>query len=157
MGRHYDTALVDNLMRNILRLLPEAAIGFDVICGFPGETDALFQQTYNFLEQAPIAYLHVFSYSKRKGTPAAEMPNQVLNSIKNQRTRKLIELSNIKKAAYANLLREHNTLLRGVNESKQAGSAEILSDHFLRVKWASACEVKDFVTKGAADCEIVLE
>jgi threonylcarbamoyladenosine tRNA methylthiotransferase MtaB len=157
MGRHYDTALVDNLMRNILRLLPEAAIGFDVICGFPGETDALFKQTYDFLEQAPIAYLHVFSYSKRKGTPAAEMPNQVLNSIKNQRTRKLIELSNIKKAAYANLLREHNTLLRGVNESKQAGSAEILSDHFLRVKWASACGIKDFVTKGAADCEIILD
>ncbi|MCB5253471.1 MAG: tRNA (N(6)-L-threonylcarbamoyladenosine(37)-C(2))-methylthiotransferase MtaB [Candidatus Cloacimonadaceae bacterium] len=134
MGRNYDTALVREMVEELLALYPDAAIGFDVICGFPGETEAMFEQTLDFLSSLPICYLHVFSFSKRKGTPADTMPNQVNGKVKTQRAKELTALSLAKKKDYARLLKQQNPLIRGVVELSENGISESLSDHYLRVQ-----------------------
>ena len=77
MNRHYDSAFFRELVGQIHVRLPEAAIGLDVIAGFPGETAAEFANTCRLLEELPISHLHVFPFSRRPGTPAATMPGQV--------------------------------------------------------------------------------
>lgn len=133
MGRRYDTALVQRLVGDILQAFPYAAIGFDVITGFPGETDAEHQETYTFLTSLPLAYLHVFTYSKRKGTPADKMPNQVPKDTKHARTVQLSRLSETLCSRYEAILREKRITVRGIVEQSSTEGSEILSDHYLRV------------------------
>ena len=87
-SRHYATRL--DLAR---RLIPDAAIGADVMTGFPGESEAEFQETVRFIEEQPFTYLHVFSYSERPGTKAADLPDQVPVSLRRERTAILRDLS----------------------------------------------------------------
>lgn len=75
------------------RLMPDAAIGADVMVGFPGETDALFEESRQFIDAMPFTYLHVFTYSERPGTPAAEMTDQAPIRIRKDRNRILRELA----------------------------------------------------------------
>jgi threonylcarbamoyladenosine tRNA methylthiotransferase MtaB len=86
--RHYHTRL--DLAR---QLMPDAAIGADVMTGFPGETDEEFAETLRFIDEQPFTYLHVFTYSERPGTPAAEYSPAVPISLRQERTRLLRELS----------------------------------------------------------------
>jgi len=74
-------------------LMPDAAIGADVMVGFPGETDAEFDESRAFIESLPFTYLHVFTYSERPGTPAAEAPHQVPIPVRKERNRVLRELA----------------------------------------------------------------
>ena len=69
------------------------AITTDVIVGFPGETEEMFENGYRFMEELDFAEMHVFPYSKRTGTPAARMEEQVDDEVKNERVHKLIDLS----------------------------------------------------------------
>jgi threonylcarbamoyladenosine tRNA methylthiotransferase MtaB len=80
--------------------MPDAAIGADVMTGFPGETDAEFETTRRMVEALPFTYLHVFTYSPRPGTPAAAMPNQVPVQVARERNRILRELAEKKKLAF---------------------------------------------------------
>jgi threonylcarbamoyladenosine tRNA methylthiotransferase MtaB len=80
--------------------MPDAAIGADVMTGFPGETDGEFEETRRMVEDLPFTYLHVFTYSARPGTPAAEMRNQVPVHLARERNRILRELSEKKKLAF---------------------------------------------------------
>jgi threonylcarbamoyladenosine tRNA methylthiotransferase MtaB len=80
--------------------MPDAAIGADVMVGFPGETDAEFEATRRMIEDLPFTYLHVFTYSARPGTPAAAMPNQVPVHVARERNRILRELAAEKKLAF---------------------------------------------------------
>jgi threonylcarbamoyladenosine tRNA methylthiotransferase MtaB len=80
--------------------MPHAAIGADVMTGFPGETDALFEESRQFIESMPYTYLHVFTYSERPGTPAAEMPNVVPVRVRKDRNRVLRELAASKNAEF---------------------------------------------------------
>jgi len=93
--RHY----ADRVMK-ARRLMPDAAIGADVMVGFPGETDELFEESRQFIEAMPFTYLHVFTYSERPGTPAAEMPGVVPIRVRKDRNRVLRELANIKNAQF---------------------------------------------------------
>src|SRR5690606_38516379 len=77
MKRRYLTSLYLNRINKIRQVMPDSCIGVDVIVGFPGETEELFLETYNFLNQLPISYLHVFTYSERENTEAAAMENVV--------------------------------------------------------------------------------
>ncbi|MBK8909690.1 MAG: tRNA (N(6)-L-threonylcarbamoyladenosine(37)-C(2))-methylthiotransferase MtaB [Chlorobi bacterium] len=77
MRRRYRSSVYRDRVETILRLMPHAAIGVDVIVGFPGETEEHFQETYSFLNELPIAYLHVFTYSERQNTPAAELAERI--------------------------------------------------------------------------------
>jgi threonylcarbamoyladenosine tRNA methylthiotransferase MtaB len=85
--RHY----ADRILK-ARRLMPDAAIGADVMVGFPGETDADFEESRQFIEQLPFTYLHVFTYSERPGTPAAEHPLPVPMAVRKERNRVLREL-----------------------------------------------------------------
>ena len=87
-SRHYE----DRLMR-AFGLLPDAAFGADVMTGFPGETDAEFQETYDFIQRLPLTYLHVFTYSSRPGTTAADATDHVPHPARKERTRLLRDLA----------------------------------------------------------------
>jgi threonylcarbamoyladenosine tRNA methylthiotransferase MtaB len=80
--------------------MPEAAIGADVMVGFPGESDAEFEETRRMVEELPFTYLHVFTYSPRPGTPAATMEKQVPVQVARERNRVLRELAAEKKLAF---------------------------------------------------------
>jgi len=81
-------------------MMPDAAIGADVMVGFPGETDAEFEESRRFIEEMPFTYLHVFTYSERPGTPAAESPDQVPMRVRKDRNRVLRELAASKNLAF---------------------------------------------------------
>lgn len=92
MHRPYDTARFKNLLADIRRQVPEVAITTDIIVGFPGETEEDFAATLRFAEECSFAKMHIFPYSKRKGTPAEAMPNQVEENVKAERAASLAQL-----------------------------------------------------------------
>jgi len=100
MKRRYLTKLYSDRVSKIREVMPNAAIGVDVIVGFPGETEELFMETYNFLNELPITYLHVFTYSERENTEAAEMSGVVPISERKKRNKMLRILSEKKKMAF---------------------------------------------------------
>jgi len=77
MKRRYNVQLYENLVNKILKEIPDAGIGVDVITGFPGETEMLFSESYNFIKSLPVSYLHVFTYSERPDTPAINLDGSV--------------------------------------------------------------------------------
>jgi len=85
MNRKYTVEQFVQVVSMILTAMPEAAIGLDVLTGFPGENEGEFQETLRLIEGLNISYLHVFPYSKRPGTPAATMPDQVPGPVKEER------------------------------------------------------------------------
>lgn len=100
MKRRYLTKLYNDRVNKIREVMPDAAIGVDVIVGFPGETEELFMETYNFLNELPITYLHVFTYSERENTEAAEMEGVVPVTERKKRNKMLRILSEKKKMAF---------------------------------------------------------
>ncbi len=100
MGRPYDRQYFRELLRSIAEQISAAAIGVDVLVGFPGETEAEFEHTWALIEELPVSYLHVFPFSARKGTPAYGFPNQVSRREIQQRAGRLRQLGRQKKAAY---------------------------------------------------------
>jgi threonylcarbamoyladenosine tRNA methylthiotransferase MtaB len=77
MRRNYRLATYLERLESVRRAVPHAGLGADVIVGFPGETDALFEETCRYIERSPLNYLHVFSWSPRPGTPASDLPDRV--------------------------------------------------------------------------------
>lgn len=100
MRRRYRRSEYEAKVKSIIKKLPEAAIGIDVITGFPGESDAHFQNTLNFLSELPLTYLHVFTYSERPNTTALRIPDVVPVKLRQQRTMQLRLLSEKKKSAF---------------------------------------------------------
>ncbi|MGG1311857.1 tRNA (N(6)-L-threonylcarbamoyladenosine(37)-C(2))-methylthiotransferase MtaB [Cohnella laeviribosi] len=101
MRRKYTTEEFADKIARIKQAMPDVAITTDVIVGFPGETDEQFENGYRFMEKIGFAEMHVFPYSKRTGTPAARMEDQVDEEIKHERVHKLIDLSEKMQAEYA--------------------------------------------------------
>ena len=123
--RHYEERIL-----KARALMPDAAIGADVMTGFPGETAKEFEESRSFIESLPFTYLHVFTYSERPGTPAAAVPDQVPFEIRKERNRILREL-----AARKNL--EFRRRMIGRTLSLVTLSEGALSDNFLKVELAS--------------------
>ncbi|HHW56226.1 MAG TPA: tRNA (N(6)-L-threonylcarbamoyladenosine(37)-C(2))-methylthiotransferase MtaB [Clostridia bacterium] len=94
MGRRYTTKEYKEIIDRLRKYIKDVAITTDVMVGFPGETEEEFFKTYKFVEEICFSKMHVFKYSRRKGTRAYNFPNQVVNYIKEDRSKKLIELSN---------------------------------------------------------------
>lgn len=92
MRRRYTTARFADRIASVRRSMPDAFIGIDVIVGFPGETEADFETTCRFLESIAPAYLHIFPFSERPGTPAVDFPDKVQSSVATQRVERLEEL-----------------------------------------------------------------
>lgn len=101
MRRKYDTALVREMTASVREYLPEAALGTDVIAGFPGETEGEFEDTLSLLNELSFTYLHVFPYSKRSGTTAAKLAEQVSGDVVRDRARQLRKLGEGKQRQFA--------------------------------------------------------
>jgi threonylcarbamoyladenosine tRNA methylthiotransferase MtaB len=130
MHRKYRPRHYEERVRKARALMPDAAIGADVMTGFPGETDEEFEESRTFIENLPFTYLHVFTYSERPGTPAAESPGQVPLEIRKDRNRILRDL-----AARKNL--EFRRRMIGRTLSVVTLTEGALSDNFLKVELAA--------------------
>ncbi|WP_338792723.1 tRNA (N(6)-L-threonylcarbamoyladenosine(37)-C(2))-methylthiotransferase MtaB [Bernardetia sp. MNP-M8] len=127
MRRRYKTSLYTERIEKIKNLMPDACIGVDVIVGFPNESDAHFMETYNFLHSLDISYLHVFTYSERQNTKAADMGNPVPKSVRAERSKMLHNLSDKKRRQfYESQLGKTKTVLweNEVKENKIFGFTE---------------------------------
>jgi threonylcarbamoyladenosine tRNA methylthiotransferase MtaB len=135
MHRKYRPWHYAEKVRNIHEAMPEAAIGADVMVGFPGETDELFEESRSFIEHLPFTYLHVFTYSSRPGTPSAAMPDQVPVHIARERNRVLRDLAAEKnlefRRKFLGKALEVITLQQGDDDWTDA-----LSDNYLKVRVA---------------------
>jgi threonylcarbamoyladenosine tRNA methylthiotransferase MtaB len=125
--RHY----ADRILK-ARRLMPDAAIGADVMAGFPGETEAEFEESRAFIESLPFTYLHVFTYSERPGTPAAEAPDQVPMHVRHERAHVLREL-----AAKKNLEFRRRMIGRKLSAVTLVEPRAALTDNYLKVQLAS--------------------
>lgn len=130
MNRRYTVEVYADILNRLSSGIPGLAIGSDIIVGFPGEQNYHFENTCNNLNQLPLSYLHVFTYSQRKGTVAAKMPGQVDPHVKKQRNKTLKELSEAKNLAfrkqfegkYLHIVPEYqrdpgNSMLKGISDN----------------------------------------
>ncbi len=132
MNRHYTTSFFKDLLLGIRQRQPSAAIGLDVITGFPGESDAQFANSCEFLRDLPFSHLHVFPYSRRPGTPAAEMKDQLSGNLIKERAAQLRQIGAEKLAAYSASF--VGQLLEVVIEGgEHAGRRKGLSQNYLPV------------------------
>jgi threonylcarbamoyladenosine tRNA methylthiotransferase MtaB len=132
MGRRYLRELYEDRVSKIKTLLPRACIGVDVIVGFPGETDELFLETYNFLNELNISYLHVFTYSERANTRAVELEGVVPMKKRNERSKMLRILSEKKRRKfYEENLGETFTVL--FEEDVENGMMHGFTENYIRV------------------------
>jgi threonylcarbamoyladenosine tRNA methylthiotransferase MtaB len=134
MGRLYDRDEYAAAVGSVTESLPDCGLGADVIVGFPGESDEDFADTVELVERLPFTYLHVFSYSPRPGTPAADLPGQVPGLEKRRRSRRLRELSRKRSLDFR---RRHVgaavTVLFEDREGSSAEQATGLSGNYIRV------------------------
>ena len=102
MNRHYTTEEYKTIVRNLREAFPNAAITTDIMVGFPGETEDEFLQSLAFAQEISFAKVHVFAYSQRPGTKACNAPNQITKKVKEERSKKMITLTNQTKQAFLN-------------------------------------------------------
>jgi threonylcarbamoyladenosine tRNA methylthiotransferase MtaB len=131
MHRKYRPRHYEDRIRKARALMPDAAIGADVMVGFPGETDDEFEQSRTFIESLPFTYLHVFTYSARPGTPAAESAAQIPMPVRKQRNRVLREL-----AAAKNLEFRRRMIGRTLSAITLDDGPVALTDNYLKVELA---------------------
>lgn len=103
MNRKYLTNYFESKVKKIREIRPDISLTTDVIVGFPGETEEEFQETLDFVSKIKFTKVHVFPYSRRKGTKADTMPNQIPENIKKERVKRLIDLSNKLEKEYLDL------------------------------------------------------
>ncbi len=132
MGRPYRTGDYAQLCAELVARAPGVGLGADVLVGFPGETEELFAETEAFVRSLPLTYLHVFTYSPRPGTPAAERPDQVPPEKRKARNHVLRALGAAKLAAFAQS--QVGATLEVVPERRaEDGRLDAISDNYLRV------------------------
>ena len=133
MKRRYNQALYTERIERIRKEMPDACIGVDVIVGFPGETEALFLETYRYLSELEISYLHVFTYSERPNTEAIEMPGEVPREIRQKRSKMLRGLSVKKRRAfYESQLGSERTVL--FESENKKGYIHGFTENYVKVK-----------------------
>ncbi|MFP2996501.1 tRNA (N(6)-L-threonylcarbamoyladenosine(37)-C(2))-methylthiotransferase MtaB [Spongiivirga sp. MCCC 1A20706] len=133
MRRRYLKELYEDRVNRIKSVMPHACIGVDVIVGFPGETDELFLETYNFLNELKISYLHVFTYSERANTLAATMNNEVPKNVRSKRSKMLRGLSVKKRRAFyeSQIGTTRYVLFEGENKE---GYIQGFTENYVKVK-----------------------
>ncbi|MBN1880327.1 tRNA (N(6)-L-threonylcarbamoyladenosine(37)-C(2))-methylthiotransferase MtaB [bacterium] len=148
MARTYLREHYESIIHEIKAFSPDACIGADVIVGFPGESDTDFESTKRFIENLPIDYLHVFSYSIRKGTPAADYSDQIEPKIIKQRCNTLRALGLQKAASLRSRLIGKNLPAIMLGEiDHQTGLHQALSDNYLRILLRGATPPKGTIAE----------
>ncbi len=132
MRRRYQKELYQERVDLIKQLMPHCAIGVDVIVGFPGETDKHFQETFDFLHQLDVSYLHVFTYSERTATKALDIQPIIPMAVRNERNKILRNLS-YQKLQY--FTEQHYQSTRKVlfENFEKNGMMEGYTDNYLRI------------------------
>ena len=159
MNRRYTTAEYKEIVDKLRKEIPNVAITTDVIVGFPGETEEEFEQTYNFLKEIELSQMHIFKYSPRKGTKAADMENQVSPQIKHERSEKLLQLNkeNFEKFASKMIGKEFEVLFeQEVGENRYEGLTPNYLKTFVnfnedicgKIRKVKISEVKDEYVEG---------
>ncbi len=133
MKRRYLRDTYTNRVEAIKSKMPNACIGVDVIIGFPGETDELFLETYNYLNELDISYLHVFTYSERPNTEAVEMDGVVPQNVRNKRSKMLRGLSVKKRRAFYESQLGNNLTVLFESENKD-GFIHGFTENYVKVK-----------------------
>jgi len=133
MKRRYQREVYTDRVANIRQVMPHACIGVDVIVGFPGETDEHFLETYHFLNDLDISYLHVFTYSERDNTEAAVMEGVVPNNVRAKRSKMLRGLSVKKRRTFyeSQLGTQRTVLFEGENKE---GYIHVFTENYVKVK-----------------------
>ncbi|WP_100372240.1 tRNA (N(6)-L-threonylcarbamoyladenosine(37)-C(2))-methylthiotransferase MtaB [Bacillus sp. FJAT-45037] len=150
MRRKYTMEFFAERLERLKEALPGLAVTSDVIVGFPGETEEEFQETFDFIAEHKFSELHVFPYSKRTGTPAARMEDQVDEGLKNKRVHRLIELSNQLAKEYASQF--EGEVLEVIPEERDKENADSgmyigYTDNYLKVKVQASEEMIGKIVK----------
>lgn len=133
MKRRYQREVYTERVSKIREVMPHACIGVDVIVGFPGETDTHFLETYNFINELDISYLHVFTYSERDNTEAALMPDVIPMNVRNKRSKMLRGLSVKKRRAfYESQIGTQRTVL--FESENKEGYIHGFTENYVKVK-----------------------
>jgi threonylcarbamoyladenosine tRNA methylthiotransferase MtaB len=134
MNRNYDRSFLFNLIQELHQTIPGLSIGADVIAGFPGETEEKFNRTYELVESLSFSYLHVFPFSKRKGTPASQYPQVVTQADITRRAEAMRELGKQKRRAfYARFLHQELNVLVEERREKESGRWKGFSQNYIPV------------------------
>jgi threonylcarbamoyladenosine tRNA methylthiotransferase MtaB len=145
MYRRYRPWHYAEKIRKIREAMPDTAIGADVMVGFPGETDELFEENRSFIEHLPFTYLHVFTYSSRPGTPAAAMPDQVPVQVARERNRVLRDLAAEKNLAFRKSFIGRTLDVITLHNAGE-GWTEALSDNYLKIRVAGRHAANQMLT-----------
>ena len=134
MGRPYSGAQFAEVIQAINRAIPHAAIGVDLLVGFPGETERAFEQTRDLIASLPVAYLHIFPFSPRKGTPAAGFKDQVTAQVIKTRCKRMRRLGEKKRAAFyaTNIGRRVDLLVETLADTCH-GHPKGISDNYIPI------------------------
>ncbi len=134
MNRNYTSSFLSSLINELHRRIPQISLGADVIVGFPGETEKQSQRTRELMETLPPSYLHVFPFSRRKGTPASRLPHQVRESVITERAEALRTLGKKKRQNfYGGFLRQKLDVLVQDRQDKRTGLWKGLSRNYIPV------------------------
>ena len=133
MKRRYQREVYVERVNKIREVMPDACIGVDVIVGFPGESDEHFLETYHFLNDLDISYLHVFTYSERDNTEAATMQNPVAINVRNKRSKMLRGLSVKKRRAFYESQIGKNRTVLFETENKE-GYIHGFTENYVKIK-----------------------
>ena len=150
MRRKYTMGFFAERITRLKEALPGLAITSDVIVGFPGETEEEFMETYNFIKNHKFSELHVFPYSKRTGTPAARMDNQIDEDVKNERVHRLISLSDQLAKEYASNYEEEVVEVIPEEVYKEDGNGKLYvgyTDNYLKVVFPATEEMIGKIVK----------
>lgn len=141
MNRRYTIGVYNAFIHDALRTVPNLCLGADVLVGFPGETDSLFEETYEYVNKAPFAYLHVFSYSDRERSRSRRFANKVPRQVINRRSKWLRTLSVHKRQKYFERFigKTENVLF----EQKKGDFWNGLTDTYIRVKVQSEQDLQN--------------
>ncbi len=143
MNRKYGTKYYEDKIKAIRKIRPNISITTDVIVGFPGETEELFEKSYAFIKKLQFTKIHVFPYSKRKGTKASKLENQVDENLKKRRSKKLIALSKELENAYMNRFINSEQVV--LIETEKQGNSFGHTSNFLYVKIQKECKKDEMV------------
>ena len=132
MHRPYTTKNFSDLLTELVEKIPDISIGTDLIVGFPGETEKNFEDTLNFLQAQPFSKIHVFPFSAREGTLAAEMKNQIDSQTKKMRVAKVLELAHAKEKIFAEKLVGQTVEI--IAETEENGIVDGLTKNYVRVQ-----------------------
>lgn len=136
MHRPYGRDYFKELVQNIIGRLPDAAIGVDTLIGFPGETDDAFENTYALIHSLPVAYLHVFPFSAREGTPAFSFKEQILTSVIKKRCKRMRRLGTDKRRAfYKRTIGKTAIVLVEETRDRADGRLKGLTDNYIPVRF----------------------